>query len=132
MTKTDKYDEWNELKKKLEENKSKFPFREREIWWYAAGENLGSEIDGKGSRFSRPILIFRKYGETTFFGIPLSTRKSDGLWYSNIKIRGQNRCALLSQAGSYSVRRLYGRIDRISKDEFEEIGERLRILLFKK
>ena len=126
------FDEWNEIKKNLESNKAKFPFREREIWWYAAGENLGSEIDGKGVRFSRPILIFRKYGETTFFGIPLSTRTSGGLWYSRITVRGESRCALLSQAGSYSVKRLYGRIGKISKIEFEEISEKLRILLFKK
>lgn len=126
------FDEWNKVKKSLEENGAKFPFREREIWWYAAGENLGSEISGKGTRFSRPILILRKYGETTFFGVPLSTRRSTGFWYGQITVMGKNRCALLSQAGSYSVKRLYGRIDKVSKTEFEEISEKLRILLFKK
>lgn len=50
------FDEWNNIKKALEKNNAEFPFREREVWWYAAGENLGSEIAGKGTRFSRPIL----------------------------------------------------------------------------
>ena len=125
------YEAWNELKKKLQDINEPPLFRERDIWWYAAGENLGSEIDGKGLQFSRPVLIFRKYGKTTFFGIPLSTRKGEGLWYSDVTVRGQKRCALLSQSGSFSAKRLYGRIGAISKAEFEEIGERIKALLFK-
>ena len=126
------YDAWNELKKKLQYIDEPPLFRERDIWWYAAGENLGSEIDGKGLHFSRPVLIFRKYGKATFFGIPLSTRKGDGLWYSDVTVKGQKRCALLSQASSLSTKRLYSRIGVISKTEFEEIGEKLKELLFKK
>ena len=126
------YDAWNELKKKLQGIDEPPLFRERDIWWYAAGENLGSEIDGKGLHFSRPVLIFRKYGKTTFFGIPLSTRKGEGLWYSDVTVKGQKRCALLSQASSLSTKRLYSRIGIISKTEFEEIGKKLKVLLFKK
>lgn len=62
-----RFDEWNEVKKILQLNSKAILFRERDVWWYAAGENLGSEINGKGKLFSRPILIIRKYGKTTFF-----------------------------------------------------------------
>ena len=126
------FDQWNELKKSLSRRNKRPPYREREIWWYAAGRNIGSEIDGKGPRFSRPILVVRKYGEATFFGVPLSTRKVGDFWYSKITVKNKNRCALLSQAGSYSVNRLYGRIGKVSKNEFEEICAKLQVLLFKK
>ena len=119
------------LKKRLQSNGKIIPFREREIWWYAAGENLGSEINGKGALFSRPILIVRKYGNTTFFGAPLSTKKLSGFWYDSITVNRKTRCVLLSQAGSFSALRLYERIDKISETEFTKICSRLGHLLLK-
>ena len=125
------FDEWNEIKKLLQANGSMPFFREREIWWYAAGENLGSEINGKGPKFSRPMLIVRKYGEATFFGVPLSTKTLKGFWYSDIAVNGVTRCALLSQAGSFSTLRLYKKIDRLSETEFAQICSKLGWLLLK-
>lgn len=128
----EEFDKWNDLKKKIQRNRKLLPFREREIWWYAAGENLGSEINGKGKRFSRPILIVRKYGNTTFFGVPLSTKRLSGFWYTHITVNGISRCVLLSQASSFSALRLYEKIDRIAMDEFDEVTSRLSQLLLKK
>ena len=125
------YDKWNELKKQLASSSTVPLFRERDIWWYAAGENLGSEINGKGPKFSRPILIVRKYGDTTFFGVPLSTKKLSGFWYSSITVNGVIRCALLSQASSFSSLRLYKKIDRLSITEFDRICIKLGQLLLK-
>ena len=125
------YDAWNELKKKLQSIDKAPLFRERDIWWYAAGENLGSEINGKGPKFSRPILIIRKYGDMTFFGVPLSTKELSGFWYSNITVNGANRCVLLSQASSFSSLRLYKKIDRLSPHEFNKICMKLGQLLLK-
>ncbi len=125
------FDEWNKIKKKLQANNSMPFFREREIWWYAAGENLGSEINGKGMKFSRPILIIRKYGKATFFGVPLSTQKLSGFWYCSITVNGAARCALLSQASSYSALRLYKKMDRVSETEFTKLCSKLCWLLLK-
>lgn len=130
MTIDKHFDEWNEVKKSLEKGGHIPVYRERDVWWYAAGENLGSEIDGKGEKFSRPILIVRKYGATTFFGVPLSTKNLKGFWYDVIEVKGINRCVLLSQASSFSVFRLYDRIDKISIAEFDKIRAKLgRVLL---
>ncbi|MBQ8156263.1 type II toxin-antitoxin system PemK/MazF family toxin [Candidatus Saccharibacteria bacterium] len=126
-----RFDEWNELKKKINLNSKLITYHERDIWWYAAGENIGSEINGKGRRFSRPILVVRKYGATTFLGVPLSTKNLSGPWYSIINVNNVTRCALLSQVSSYSAFRLYNKIDRLSETEFKNICHKLKILLFK-
>ena len=73
----------------------------------------------------------RKYGATTFFGVPLSTKKVSGLWYANITVGGKEGSALLSQACSFSVFRLYKRIDKLSEAEFNRICLRLGELLLK-
>lgn len=120
--KTEKrFDEWNESKKSLDASVTQPFFHEREVRWYAAGENIGREISGKGERFSRPILIVRKYGKESFFGIPLSSKIHNGIWYADIIINGTKRTALLSQAGSFSAKRLFDKIDTIPIDEFEKI-----------
>ncbi|MBO4812982.1 type II toxin-antitoxin system PemK/MazF family toxin [Candidatus Saccharibacteria bacterium] len=128
-----RFDQWNETKKSLHVNGKRLLFREREIWWYAAGENLGREVNGKGDHFSRPILIIRKYGKDFFFGVPLSSvLHSESIWYSEINVAGKTGNALLSQASSFSVLRLYRKISRVSKEDFIKICERLQGLLFKK
>lgn len=126
------FDAWNEVKKKLDYNAVQLIFREREVWWYAAGKNIGSEIDGKNERFSRPILIIRRYGPEGFLGAPLSSKIHDGRWYATFELNGRAQCVLLSQVGSFSVRRLYSRIGRIKSDEFLRISDRLEKLIFKK
>lgn len=129
---TKRFDEWNEIKKKLQKDANKPPFKCREVWWYAAGENLGTEIYGKDAYFSRPILIIRKYGAESFFGIPLSSQSHQGRWYATLKVLGIDRCALLSQAGSFSVYRLLKRMDRVSMVDYLGVINRLERLLFPK
>jgi mRNA interferase MazF len=55
--------EWIGLKEKLHRSDHKPPFvSERDLWWTSLGENVGSEVNGKSGRFSRPVLIMRKLG----------------------------------------------------------------------
>ena len=126
-----RFDEWNEQAKILHDKDRQRDFKEREVWWYCAGENIGHEINGKGPFFLRPILIIRKYGSQSFFGVPLSSRIAGGRWFAEILVRGEKSCVLLSQAGSFSVNRLHGRICRLSPAEFDVICAKLQELLFK-
>lgn len=126
------FDIWMPQKEKIHNTRREWLFREREIWWMAIGENVGTEVNGKGSNFLRPVLIIRKYGLGGFFGVPLTSQKHEGIWYTNFETKNKKQCALLSQAGSFSSYRLYGMIGRISKDDFERVMTDLEQLLFKK
>jgi len=60
--------------KKRTDNKKIIPqIKQREIYWANIGENIGFEQNGKGDNFMRPLLIFKKFSNNIFFGIPLST-----------------------------------------------------------
>lgn len=126
------FDEWAKLKKELHNSENRLVFHEREIWWYAAGENIGIEINGKNEKFVRPVLILRKYGDFGFFGIPLSSNLRENLWSITFEYKHKKQCALLSQARTYSANRLYRKIGRIPKGDFEIILEKFSYLILKK
>lgn len=130
MTDEKQFDEWNEFKKYLHDKNKQWVFHEREIWWYACGENIGREINGKNKRFSRPVLILRKYGKESFFGVPLSSRIHEGFWYETIENKGEKINVLLSQAGSFSVNRLLTKMGKIPKRDFVKITGKLGYVLF--
>ena len=126
------FKKWMPLKERIHSVGREWEFREREMWWMAIGENVGTEVNGKGNNFLRPVLIVRKYGPGGFFGVPLSSQIHDGRWYANFTSKGKKQCALLSQAGSFSSYRLYGFIGRVSRSDFAQISDELARLLLKK
>ena len=63
--------EWIGLKQKLHQSEHKPPFvSERDLWWASLGENVGSEVNGKSDRFSRPVLIMRKLAHGFYLVAP--------------------------------------------------------------
>jgi hypothetical protein len=73
------FDRWNNIKKKLDKSSRLISFNEKEIWWYSAGVNVGSEQDGKGILFARPVYILKKINSKTFIGLPLTSKlREDG------------------------------------------------------
>ena len=71
-------DEWGNMKKYLNDRKAAdIPkYKDGEIWWVAVGENVGIEINGKGGQFSRPVLVYKKFSDEGFAGIPLTSKKT--------------------------------------------------------
>jgi mRNA interferase MazF len=107
--------EWIGLKERLHGAIHKPPlFKECEVWWCSFGENIGIEVNGKGAKFSRPAIIFKKLSADGFFAIPLSTQIKNGTWYVPITHREIKCVAVLSQARVLSAKRLlekYGELD---------------------
>ena len=51
------FDEWNVVKKIIDQAPSVKYFNNREIWFLNLGENIGFEQNGKGDEFLRPVLV---------------------------------------------------------------------------
>lgn len=125
------YDKWNIVKKDISTiNKKSLHFREREIYHTKIGENIGSEQNGKGSEFLRPVLVLRKYNTDIFTGIPLT----NNIQYSQFTYifsfqEGKESCALLSQVKIYDAKRLKRKIGIIDNDSFKNLKDKLKILL---
>lgn len=72
------FDQWNTLKKQIDENKELSGFSEREVWWCRLGHNIGFEEDGKNLAFSRPILKLRKFNKHFFLRGSVKYPRKDG------------------------------------------------------
>lgn len=73
--------DWFKIKMALWNKPSKVIFKQGDIWWCVLGVNLGEEVIGKGLKFTRPVLIFRKFTSNSFLGLPLTKQEKKGSWY---------------------------------------------------
>ncbi len=121
--------EWIGIKQSLHERDVRSPyFKEGEMWWAHVGENIGSEVDGKGNAFTRPVVVFRKLGAFTLLAIPTSTKEKEGTWYITFRHKGINEIALLSQIRVISFKRLKEKIGQLDEQDMMRIRDGFRKL----
>ena len=124
------FDKWNEVKKRTDEKVIIPQIRQREIYWANMGENIGFEQNGKGKDFMRPLLIFKKFSNNMFFGIPLSTqRKKEGSFFFEFSFKSSEiSTALIVQGRLYDAKRLDRKIGKMSIDDFDKLKIKFREL----
>ena len=128
MNNDKRFDEWINLKKKIHSNARTPKILEGEVWWCSFGENVGVEINGKSSRFTRPVLIIRKLSKFGFMGIPLTSQEKTGSWYAEFEFLGKKEFAAVCQARMMSVSRLHSRLGRVPESDLETVKTAFRKL----
>jgi mRNA interferase MazF len=96
-------------------------FHEQEIWWCSIGVNIGYEVDGKNTKFERPILVFRKFNKGMFWGIPLTSKIKKGNFYLTFDFKDRKSTIILSQLRILSSKRLIRKMGSLSNETFKEI-----------
>lgn len=126
------FDDWNELKKKIESEKNdpdKFP-KEGEVWMSNIGRNIGFEQNGSGDNFSRPILIVKKFNNHMFWVVSLSTKQKNFDFYFNYTDpHDQKVSAILAQMKLVSVKRLKRKLYEIPNELFDQMRQKLKSFL---
>ncbi|MFC1615269.1 type II toxin-antitoxin system PemK/MazF family toxin [Patescibacteria group bacterium] len=119
------FDGWN-IQKKITDNKeNKKTFHEREAWFIKIGENVGFEQNGKGEKFLRPVIIYKKFSKNVFLGIPLTRAIKEGKFYSIFDFKSKKSNAILSQIRLFDSKRLCYPIGRMSKGDYGKLKEKL-------
>ena len=122
------FDGWNLKKKNVQIEESRL-YTTREVWWCRLGVNIGSEQDGNGEEFLRPVIIVRGFGAKTCLVIPLTTSsKIHPLRISLGEIQSKSASALLSQIRVIDTRRLVEKICFLDKDRFKELRKAVKNL----
>jgi mRNA interferase MazF len=115
------FTKWHCLKTNLQKIDRNLFFRDRDIWLCSVGMNLGHEEDGKGSRFLRPVIIFRKFTNDFFLGIPLTTKEKEGSFYYRSSFAGRPGSAMVYQAKVMDRKRLLRKMGVLSQEQFGAI-----------
>ena len=124
-----KFDEWNEVKQKVEKKEKISIPKEREVYWASIGENIGFEQNGKSELFTRPVLVLKRFTKNMFFGIPLSSQIKQGSFFYDFQLDGEKSNALLVQARLYDTKRLEKKIGMISKEDFQNLKKKFGELI---
>lgn len=106
--------------------------KEHEVYWCSFGENIGFEQNGKGEDFRRPVLIFKKFNNNIFWGIPMSTKIKDNRYYVKILLKNIEQSAIISQLRVLDSKRLDDKIGYISELDFWKIKLKIIDILFYK
>lgn len=123
------FNSWNNLKQKLNTTHNPPTFKQREVWWYSVGINVGHEENGKNEFFNRPVLVVRKFNNRIFLGAPLSTKIKENQFYHPMHLKGKDGSAMLSQIRVRDSKRLTHKIGNISQEQFETIREKISGLI---
>ena len=113
--------DWCKLKIALWNKQNKVVFKQGDIWWCSLGVNLGEEMFGKGAKFTRPVLIFRKFTSNSFLGLPLTKQEKEGSWYGEITIHGEKRWVMFNQVRILDKKRLTNRIGALDNKDLEKV-----------
>ncbi|MDZ4284526.1 MAG: type II toxin-antitoxin system PemK/MazF family toxin [Patescibacteria group bacterium] len=122
------FDIWNEEKKRAHGEESRL-YTVREVWWCRLGVNIGSEQDGNGTLFLRPVVIVRGFGAHTCMVVPLTTSpRRHPLRIPVGKIQGKDATAILSQIRVIDTRRLVEKVGFLDKELFTRLRKAARML----
>lgn len=101
------WDGWSQKKQEMHNHEVVPFFHEREVWWCSLGVNVGSEQDGTGKNYDRPIAIIRGFNKDIFFGVALTGKRKAGRYYFYLgNIEGRDASAILSQVRIIDAKRL--------------------------
>jgi mRNA-degrading endonuclease toxin of MazEF toxin-antitoxin module len=124
------FDGWNKLKKDIDKEYISVYVQTKQVWWCSIGLNIGSEQNGHGENFERPIIIIRKYTADTFLCLPLTTKEKIGDYFCKVECPYiLTSFAILSQAKVLDRKRLRRFIGLISYKEFHNLVEKYKDLI---
>ncbi|AHB41819.1 hypothetical protein P148_SR1C00001G1040 [candidate division SR1 bacterium RAAC1_SR1_1] len=123
------FDIWGKQKFIIDKEISPVFFKERDMFFIKMGQNIRFEQNGKGWEFVRPVVIIKKFNNDVFWGVALSTKIKDGLYYYCFDANGAKQCAIISQFRLYDKNRLIKKIGMIPIKDFFQLKQKIKNLL---
>lgn len=123
------FDEWNEEKQRIDGKTGRPPYVSvGDIWWIGIGKNVGSEINGKSRRYSRPAVILKKLKHDFYLIAPTTSQIKSGTWYVVVRHGDKVMSVCLHQIRTIDYRRVWSKIGTLADDETKAIYEGFRAL----
>jgi mRNA-degrading endonuclease toxin of MazEF toxin-antitoxin module len=115
------FEGWS-TKKQVLDAKTKIPFFNKwQIWWCSMGVNVGFEIFGKDKLYTRPVVILKKYSRSTFFGLPMTSKRKERDAFYAIDFRNKESSVILDQGRIMDARRLADKMGELPESSFQAV-----------
>jgi mRNA interferase MazF len=121
---------WSTLKIELDTEVHRPNVKTAQVRWCALGHNVGSEIDGKGTLYARPVVIIKIVSNHTCLVLPLTHSEKTGKHIHEFEFKGEHVKARLDQARIVDLKRIKDKVGEISEVKFLEIKLRSKEFLF--
>lgn len=116
------FDRWNNKKKDIHTNKKSIFVKERHIVFITMGQNIGYEQNGKGEEFLRPVIVYKKFNNNQFLGIPLTSQEKSGKYYFEFSYQNSKKSyAILSQLRVFDTKRVKYKSGTINLEDYEKL-----------
>lgn len=122
-------DKWNIVKKDIDKQNLKKQVEIQRIYWVSIGQNVGSEVFGKGKDFARPVLVVKIFYNHTFLGIPRTSKtqnKRGKLYFKFKDSKDRLQVALLGQMRTFDTKRKANYISKMSDENFAKLKEKIK------
>ncbi len=120
------FDRWNDIKKDIHNKKNLIKFRQRDIIFINMGVNIGYEQNGKGEKFLRPVLVYKKFNSRVFLGIPLTSKKKIDKFHFEFDFgKDKKSYAILSQMRLFDIKRAVYKNKTIKEKQFAKLEEKI-------
>ena len=120
------FENWSKIKRELDKQENKQYLREGEIRWASIGVNVGSEIDGKGPSFTRPVLVLAVVGPYLALVVPFSSQNKTHSGYIPFDYKGKRDYACIHQIRVISQKRIFDRIAKISDKRLQDMKSKVK------
>lgn len=125
------FDNWCHQKKQLHAITPTLVFKEGEVWWCSVGANVGSEVLGKGPKFTRPVIVLKKLSQEACIVVPVTSQrpKQLGTWYHAMHFNERDQFVMMHQLRMVSVRRFGSRMVELPEADFTGLKTAIKGLL---
>ena len=120
---------WFDTIKKIE-SKNPPDFQEKEIWFCYLGKNIGTEQNGSGKNFQRPVIIIKKFNNMSAMTAPLTSIIKDGKYYFTVNLNNKKSSIIISQIRFLSAKRLLYKIGKINDFDYIKLKRKIRKNIF--
>lgn len=120
------FEEWSQIKQKIDDDEKMVFIRAGEIRWMILGVNVGSEMDGKGASFTRPVLVLHVVGKKLALIAPLSTKMKDAPGYIVLDWKKKKNSLCIHQMKVVSQKRMLNRIGKISENKLQNVKNEIK------
>ena len=124
------YNNCNEEKKSISKNETFIKFQQYQIIFMKVEANIDFEQDGKGDDCLRPVLVYKKFNNRVFLGIPLTSKEKDDKFHFEFEYKKDKKSfAILSQIKLFDIKMAKYYDGKISKNQFIKLQEKLLNLI---